>query len=93
MQEHKTKVKTDTLQQLHTSVNLSELLDAGHEGIDPTLRDDSVNIHVVVKRPKLCWTFENLLKIDIYLTLFFHYQILLKFVDIKIYQVIKMLVG
>ena len=40
--EHKAKVKTDTLQRLHTVVNLAELLESKHEGIDPTLRDDQV---------------------------------------------------
>ena len=40
--EHESKVKTDTLQRLHTCVNLAELLEAKHQGIDPTLRDDQV---------------------------------------------------
>ena len=40
--EYKGKVKTDTLQQLHTVTNLAELLEAGHEGIDPTLRDEKL---------------------------------------------------
>ena len=38
VEEYKGKVKTDTLQKLHTVTNLAELLEAGHEGIDPTLR-------------------------------------------------------
>jgi hypothetical protein len=42
VENHKDKVKTDTLQRLHTAVNLAELLEAKHEGIDPTLRDDQV---------------------------------------------------
>ena len=33
MEEHKEKVKTDTLQRLHTLTNLAELLEAGHEGM------------------------------------------------------------
>jgi len=41
-EEHKDKLKTDTLQRLHTITNLSELLDANHEGILPTLRDSSL---------------------------------------------------
>ena len=40
--EYKGKVKTDTLQQLHTVTNLAELLEAGHEGIAPTLRDENL---------------------------------------------------
>jgi len=40
-------VKTDTLQRLHTCVNLSELLEAKHDGIDPTLRDDRVRLFPV----------------------------------------------
>ena len=46
VEEHKEKVKTDTLQRLHTVVNLSELLAIKHEGIDPTLRDDQVCVRV-----------------------------------------------
>ena len=45
VEEHKEKVKTDTLQRLHTVVNLSELLATKQEGIDPTLRDDQVCVH------------------------------------------------
>ena len=37
--EHDGKLKTDTLQKLHTVSNLAELLEAGHAGIAPTMRD------------------------------------------------------
>ncbi|XP_076999512.1 E3 ubiquitin-protein ligase SHPRH isoform X1 [Tamandua tetradactyla] len=38
-EEHKGKFKTDSLQRLHATHNLMELLAAGHPGIPPTLRD------------------------------------------------------
>ena len=41
-EENQSKIKTDTLQRLHTVTNLAELLDAGHEGIPPTLRDQKL---------------------------------------------------
>ncbi|TRY78378.1 hypothetical protein TCAL_01692 [Tigriopus californicus] len=41
-EEYKDKIKTDTLQKLHTISNLRELLDAHHDGVDPTLRDDQL---------------------------------------------------
>ncbi|KAL2098878.1 hypothetical protein ACEWY4_005358 [Coilia grayii] len=39
-EEHKGRLKTDSLQRLHATHNLMELLNAKHEGIPPTLRDD-----------------------------------------------------
>ena len=42
VEEHKDKIKTDTLQKLHSVTNLAELLEASHEGIAPTLRDDTL---------------------------------------------------
>ncbi|XP_015204205.1 E3 ubiquitin-protein ligase SHPRH [Lepisosteus oculatus] len=39
-EEHKDKLKTDSLQRLHATHNLMELLNAKHPGIPPTLRDD-----------------------------------------------------
>ncbi|XP_043924742.1 E3 ubiquitin-protein ligase SHPRH [Protopterus annectens] len=39
-EEHKDKLKTDSLQRLHATHNLMELLEAKHPGIPPTLRDD-----------------------------------------------------
>jgi E3 ubiquitin-protein ligase SHPRH len=42
MDEMKGRVKTDTLQRLHAVTNLAELLEAKHEGIDPTLRDHTL---------------------------------------------------
>ncbi|XP_057200177.1 E3 ubiquitin-protein ligase SHPRH isoform X2 [Triplophysa rosa] len=39
-EEHKERLKTDSLQRLHASHNLMELLNAKHPGIPPTLRDD-----------------------------------------------------
>ncbi|XP_075059698.1 E3 ubiquitin-protein ligase SHPRH [Mixophyes fleayi] len=39
-EEHKEKLKTDSLQRLHSTHNLMELLNAKHPGIPPTLRDD-----------------------------------------------------
>ena len=42
VEEYKGKIKTDTLQKLHTVTNLAELLEAGHEKIAPTLRDDTL---------------------------------------------------
>ena len=50
--EYKGKVKTDTLQQLHTVTNLAELLEAGHEGIDPTLRDEKLRDEAKVLQKK-----------------------------------------
>nr|XP_006111361.1 E3 ubiquitin-protein ligase SHPRH [Pelodiscus sinensis] len=38
-EEHKEKLKTDSLQRLHSTHNLMELLTAKHPGIPPTLRD------------------------------------------------------
>ncbi|XP_069811452.1 E3 ubiquitin-protein ligase SHPRH isoform X2 [Dendropsophus ebraccatus] len=38
-EEHKEKLKTDSLQRLHSTHNLLELLSAKHPGIPPTLRD------------------------------------------------------
>ncbi|KAM8947387.1 E3 ubiquitin-protein ligase SHPRH [Pelodytes ibericus] len=38
-EEHKEKLKTDSLQRLHSTHNLIELLAAKHPGIPPTLRD------------------------------------------------------
>nr|XP_020842216.1 E3 ubiquitin-protein ligase SHPRH isoform X2 [Phascolarctos cinereus] len=38
-EEHKDKLKTDSLQRLHSTHNLMELLQAKHSGIPPTLRD------------------------------------------------------
>ncbi|NXJ97146.1 SHPRH ligase, partial [Corythaixoides concolor] len=38
-EEHKEKLKTDSLQRLHSTHNLMELLLAKHPGIPPTLRD------------------------------------------------------
>ncbi len=36
------KIKTDTLQKLHTTTNLAEVLEAGHADIVPTLRDSTL---------------------------------------------------
>ena len=44
--EYKGKIKTDTLQKLHSVSNLAELLEAGHENIPPTLRDDKLRDEV-----------------------------------------------
>ncbi|XP_075718971.1 E3 ubiquitin-protein ligase SHPRH [Rhinoderma darwinii] len=41
-EEHKEKMKTDSLQRLHSTHNLLELLSAKHPGIPPTLRDDKL---------------------------------------------------
>uniref|UniRef100_A0A8C5QTF6 E3 ubiquitin-protein ligase SHPRH n=1 Tax=Leptobrachium leishanense TaxID=445787 RepID=A0A8C5QTF6_9ANUR len=41
-EEHKDKLKTDSLQRLHSTHNLMELLSAKHPGIPPTLRDDKL---------------------------------------------------
>ncbi|XP_028293057.1 E3 ubiquitin-protein ligase SHPRH isoform X2 [Gouania willdenowi] len=38
-EEHKGRLKTDSLQRLHATHNLMELLNAKHPGIPPTLRD------------------------------------------------------
>jgi len=40
--EHEGKIKTDTLQKLHTITNLFELIEAKHEGISPTMRDSEL---------------------------------------------------
>ncbi|XP_067099259.1 E3 ubiquitin-protein ligase SHPRH isoform X1 [Osmerus mordax] len=41
-EEHKGRLKTDSLQRLHATHNLMELLNAKHPGIPPTLRDDQL---------------------------------------------------
>ena len=40
--EQEGRLKTDTLQRLHTISNLAELLEAAHPGIQPTIRDDNL---------------------------------------------------
>ncbi|XP_061700947.1 E3 ubiquitin-protein ligase SHPRH isoform X4 [Syngnathoides biaculeatus] len=42
-EEHKSRLKTDSLQRLHATHNLMELLNAKHPGIPPTLRDDHLS--------------------------------------------------
>ncbi|XP_077395210.1 E3 ubiquitin-protein ligase SHPRH isoform X2 [Festucalex cinctus] len=42
-EEHKGRLKTDSLQRLHATHNLMELLNAKHPGIPPTLRDDHLS--------------------------------------------------
>ncbi|XP_029685003.1 E3 ubiquitin-protein ligase SHPRH isoform X3 [Takifugu rubripes] len=42
-EEHKGQLKTDSLQRLHATHNLMELLSAKHPGIPPTLRDDRLS--------------------------------------------------
>ncbi|XP_061599926.1 E3 ubiquitin-protein ligase SHPRH isoform X2 [Cololabis saira] len=42
-EEHKDRLKTDSLQRLHATHNLMELLSAKHRGIPPTLRDDRLS--------------------------------------------------
>ncbi|XP_063765711.1 E3 ubiquitin-protein ligase SHPRH isoform X2 [Eleginops maclovinus] len=42
-EEHKGRLKTDSLQRLHATHNLMELLRAKHPGIPPTLRDDRLS--------------------------------------------------
>ncbi|XP_038554321.1 E3 ubiquitin-protein ligase SHPRH [Micropterus salmoides] len=42
-EEHKDRLKTDSLQRLHATHNLMELLNAKHPGIPPTLRDDRLS--------------------------------------------------
>ncbi|XP_068194536.1 E3 ubiquitin-protein ligase SHPRH isoform X2 [Antennarius striatus] len=42
-EEHKDRLKTDSLQRLHATHNLMELLGAKHPGIPPTLRDDRLS--------------------------------------------------
>ncbi|KAM9355446.1 E3 ubiquitin-protein ligase SHPRH isoform 2-T2 [Pholidichthys leucotaenia] len=42
-EEHKDRLKTDSLQRLHATHNLMELLSAKHPGIPPTLRDDQLS--------------------------------------------------
>ncbi|XP_056151483.1 E3 ubiquitin-protein ligase SHPRH isoform X2 [Lampris incognitus] len=42
-EEHKGQLKTDSLQRLHATHNLMELLNAKHPGIPPTLRDDRLS--------------------------------------------------
>ncbi|XP_034531577.1 E3 ubiquitin-protein ligase SHPRH [Notolabrus celidotus] len=42
-EEHKGRLKTDSLQRLHATHNLMELLSAKHHGIPPTLRDDRLS--------------------------------------------------
>ncbi|XP_061899198.1 E3 ubiquitin-protein ligase SHPRH-like [Entelurus aequoreus] len=42
-EEHKGRLKTDSLQRLHATHNLMELLNAKHAGMPPTLRDDRLS--------------------------------------------------
>lgn len=42
-EEHKGQLKTDSLQRLHATHNLMQLLKAKHPGIPPTLRDDRLS--------------------------------------------------
>ncbi|XP_033874858.3 E3 ubiquitin-protein ligase SHPRH [Acipenser ruthenus] len=43
-EEHKDKLKTDSLQRLHATHNLMELLEAHRSSIPPTLRDDRLKV-------------------------------------------------
>ncbi|RXG53492.1 E3 ubiquitin-protein ligase SHPRH [Armadillidium vulgare] len=52
VEEHKKNIKTDSLQQLHTLHNLSEIIQANHEGIHPTLRDGSLKEEAKAIRDK-----------------------------------------
>ncbi|GCB83971.1 hypothetical protein scyTo_0024723, partial [Scyliorhinus torazame] len=45
-EEHKGKLQTDSLQRLHATHNLIELLEAKHPGILPTLRDHKLREEV-----------------------------------------------
>ncbi|KAL0969794.1 hypothetical protein UPYG_G00232390 [Umbra pygmaea] len=49
-EEHKGRLKTDSLQRLHATHNLMELLNAKHPGIPPTLRDDRLKEEAVQLR-------------------------------------------
>ena len=42
VEEHKGKIKTDSLQKLHTVTNLAEILESKPPDILPTLRDDTL---------------------------------------------------
>ena len=42
VEEHKGKIKTDSLQKLHTVTNLAEILESKPPDIQPTLRDDTL---------------------------------------------------
>ncbi|KAB7507906.1 E3 ubiquitin-protein ligase SHPRH [Armadillidium nasatum] len=52
VEEHKKNIKTDSLQQLHTLHNLSEIIQGNHEGIHPTLRDGSLKEEAKAIRDK-----------------------------------------
>lgn len=52
VEEHKSRVKTDTLQRLHTITNLAELLEAGHADVAPTLRDGGLRAEAEELREK-----------------------------------------
>ncbi len=60
--EYKDKIKTDTLQKLHTVTNLAELLEAGHPEIDPTLRDDKLRDECQILRCKYLEKYTTSLK-------------------------------
>lgn len=49
-EEHKGKLKTDSLQRLHATHNLMELLAAKHPGIPPTLRDGKLEEEAIQLR-------------------------------------------
>lgn len=62
VEEYKEKIKTDTLQKLHTVTNLAELLEAGHEGIAPTLRDDKLRDEARELQSKYLEKYTNAIK-------------------------------
>ena len=51
-EEHKDRIKTDTLQRLHTVTNLAELLEVQHPGVVPTLRDGELGKEADALRKK-----------------------------------------
>ena len=46
VEEHKDRIRTDDLQQLHAMFNLDEILQSRPEGVQPTLRDGQLKEQV-----------------------------------------------
>lgn len=46
VEEHKDRIRTDDLQQLHAMYNLDEILQSRPEGVQPTLRDGQLKEQV-----------------------------------------------
>lgn len=58
VEEHKDRLRTDDLQQLHAMYNLDEILQTKPEGVQPTLRDGQLKEQVkIMYYRQLCQLF------------------------------------